>query len=111
MKASNVVAPTKAAKVVPDLEEAIEDEDAAEELAEAKGEDEIEKEEEAEVDLSKDKYIKQPKVKKDSAPKKPAGKKVKAAKPLDFDEYESDEEPKPKKARISKGEVKTKGKK
>ncbi|ATY63310.1 DNA replication factor C subunit [Cordyceps militaris] len=58
MKAStNVVAPKKSAQDVPDLEEAIEEEDDVE-LAEAPAEDDDA------IDFKKDKYIKQPKAKK-----------------------------------------------
>ena len=53
MKASNVVAPAKQKKVAPDLEEAIEEEDDAELIAEPKEDDE------EEIDFKKDKYIKQ----------------------------------------------------
>ncbi|KAG6023324.1 hypothetical protein E4U41_002049 [Claviceps citrina] len=58
MKASNVVAPKKQAKEMPDLEEAIEEEDDGEavEVVEADDDDD-------EIDLKKDKYIKQPKKK------------------------------------------------
>ncbi|KAK0613751.1 replication factor RFC1 C terminal domain-containing protein [Immersiella caudata] len=64
MRASNVFAPTKAkTKDMPDLEEAIEEEDDAE-VVEAPEEDD-------ELDLKGDKYIKQPKAKaKKAAPKK-----------------------------------------
>ncbi|PKK50602.1 hypothetical protein CI102_4781 [Trichoderma harzianum] len=58
IKATNVFAPKKQTKDAPDLEEAIEEEDDAE-LLEAPDADEDD-----EVDLKKDKYIKQPKVKK-----------------------------------------------
>ncbi|KAI1344058.1 replication factor RFC1 C terminal domain-containing protein [Xylariaceae sp. FL0016] len=63
MKASNVLAPKKASKDKPDLEEAIEDEDEAEavEAAEVIGDDDD--------DLTKDKYIKKPKAKKAAAKK------------------------------------------
>ncbi|KAJ3497760.1 hypothetical protein NLG97_g1656 [Lecanicillium saksenae] len=58
MKAStNVAAPKKLAKDMPDLEEAIEEEDDAE-VVEAPAEDDDE------IDFKKDKYIKQPKAKK-----------------------------------------------
>ncbi|KAK4067887.1 hypothetical protein Trihar35433_6447 [Trichoderma harzianum] len=60
IKATNVFAPKKQTKDAPDLEEAIEEEDDAE-LLEAPDADEDD-----EVDLKKDKYIKQPKVKKPS---------------------------------------------
>jgi len=49
MKASNVVAPAKVTKDVPDLEEAFEEEDDAEVAAEPRDEDD-------EIDLKKDKY-------------------------------------------------------
>ncbi|KAK0639359.1 replication factor RFC1 C terminal domain-containing protein [Cercophora newfieldiana] len=64
MRASNVFAPTKAkSKDMPDLEEAIEEEDDAE-VVEAPEEDD-------DLDLKGDKYIKQPKAKaKKAAPKK-----------------------------------------
>ncbi|PTB67352.1 DNA replication factor C, large subunit, partial [Trichoderma citrinoviride] len=58
MKASNVFAPKKQTKEIPDLEEAIEEEDDAEVL------DAPDVDEDDEIDLKKDKYIKQPKVKK-----------------------------------------------
>ncbi|KAM3522034.1 hypothetical protein NHJ13051_005916 [Beauveria bassiana] len=78
MKAStNVVAPKKSAKDMPDLEEAIEEEDDAE-LVEAPIEDDDE------IDFKKDKYIKQPKAKK-------ATKKTKAK-----GDDEEDEKPKAK---------------
>lgn len=85
MKASNVVAPKAATKEKPDLEEAIDEDDEAEILdaAEVEGGDS-----EDDIDLKKDKYIKQPKAKKPAAKKK-------AVK----DEDEDDEEEKPKKAR------------
>lgn len=58
MKASNVVAPKAQPKEVPDLEEAVEDDDA--DIAEAPEVDE----DDDEIDFKKDKYIKQPKAKK-----------------------------------------------
>ncbi|PVI06836.1 DNA replication factor C, large subunit [Periconia macrospinosa] len=106
MKASNVVAPKKAAKEKPDLEEAIDESDEEEVVNEIKEEDE-------DVDISKDKYVKQPK--KKAAPKKAAaggakakgrGGKKKAAKDDDDDE-ESEEEVKPK----GRGKGKAKAKK
>ena len=64
MKASNVTTTKKVAKAQPDLEEAIEEEDDA-------GADAVEVEaDEDELDLKKDKYIKQPKAKAKRAPKK-----------------------------------------
>lgn len=95
MKASNVTAPKKAAKDVPDIEDAIEAEDEAEvfELAE---------EDDDEIDLKKDKYIKQPKAKPKRATKKKAA-----------DEGDEDEDDaKPAKSRgKGKGAAKGKGKK
>ncbi|RFU76883.1 dna replication factor c, large subunit [Trichoderma arundinaceum] len=58
IKASNVLAPKKLEKEAPDLEEAIEEEDDAEVL------ETPDAEEDDEIDLKKDKYIKQPKAKK-----------------------------------------------
>lgn len=102
MKASNVIAPQKAAKEAPDLEEAIEEEDDEEIIVEAKAE------EDDEADLSKDKYIKKPKAKK-AASKKGLGKKGKAAKGgednLELDNA-SEEDVQPKKGRGGKGRAK-----
>lgn len=84
MKAStNVVAPKKSAKDMPDLEEAIEEEDDGE-LVEAPAEDDDE------IDFKKDKYIKQPKAKK-------ATKKSKAKA-----DDEDEEKPKAKKGKAKK---------
>ncbi|KAI1376066.1 replication factor RFC1 C terminal domain-containing protein [Hypoxylon crocopeplum] len=78
MKASSVVAPKKAAKDKPDLEEAMDEEDDDVEVVEAvEGADEDE-----DVDIEKDKYIKKPKAK--SAKK--AGKKASKAEGEDEDE-------------------------
>ena len=104
MKASNVVAPAKQTKVAPDLEEAFEEEDDGQAVAEVKDEDE-------EGDLKKDKYIKQPKAKKSTVGNKTASKK-KAGKEddeeeLDFvDDDDDEEDAKPKKG---KGKAKTSG--
>jgi replication factor C subunit 1 len=59
MKATSVVAPKVVAKEAPDLEEAIEEDDG--EMAEAADADA--QEDDDEIDLKKDKYIKQPKKK------------------------------------------------
>ena len=68
MKASQVVAPKRApAKEKPDLEDALEQSDEEVLVDAEKVEDDDE-----DVDLSKDKYVKQPKKKK--APAKAAGK-------------------------------------
>ncbi|ROW06534.1 hypothetical protein VMCG_04371 [Cytospora schulzeri] len=66
MKASNVVAPKKAAKEVPDLEDAIEADDDEADVAEPVEDDD------EEIDLKKDKLIKQPKAKPKRATKKKA---------------------------------------
>ena len=95
MKASSVVAPVKASREKPDLEEAIEDEDEAEavEAAEPVADEDD--------DIGKDKYIKKPKAKPAAKKKAAAGKKT-AAKTAGDDE-EEDEKPKargrPKKAK------------
>lgn len=85
MKASSVVAPKKQTKEKPDLEEAIDESDEGEVFEEVKEDDE-------EVDLSKDKYVKQPK--KKAAPKKGAA--AKKGKKAKNDDEEEEEEVKPK---------------
>lgn len=81
MKAGGGLPPMKKAKERPDLEEAIEESDDAEEmLAEAEGDDE-----EEELDLKKDKYVSAPKKKK-AAPKKAAATKKGKGKVKDEDE-------------------------
>ncbi|KAM0440715.1 hypothetical protein ACHAPT_000016 [Fusarium lateritium] len=90
MKASNVVAPKAQPKEVPDLEEAVEDDDV--DIAEAP---EVE-EDDDEIDFKKDKYIKQPKAKK--ATKKA----TKAA-------ADDDDEEKPKRGRTKAKATGTKG--
>ncbi|KAK3387629.1 replication factor RFC1 C terminal domain-containing protein [Podospora didyma] len=79
MKASNVVAPKVRSKDVPDLEEAIEEEDEGDAL------EAVEVDEE-ELDLKTDKYIKQPKAK---PAKKAAAKKT--AKVVDDDDDDEDD--------------------
>jgi replication factor C subunit 1 len=96
MKASNVVAPAKATKEMPDLEEAIEESDSGEVLVETPEDNEDE-----DMDISKDKYIKKPKAKKATV-KKPAGKKAKKNDGADGNEGDSQDEVKPKKPRASK---------
>ncbi|KAF4437972.1 replication factor C subunit 1 [Fusarium austroafricanum] len=91
MKASNVVATKAQPKEVPDLEEAVEDDD-----AEAVDAPEVE-EDDDEIDFKKDKYIKKPKAKKATTKK--------ATKAAAADEEEEEEE-KPK-----RGRAKAKGKK
>lgn len=67
MKASNVAVPKKSAKEVPDIEDAIEADDDDVEVVDAAGE------EDDEIDLKKDKYIKQPKAKAKRVLKKNTG--------------------------------------
>ncbi|GIZ40752.1 hypothetical protein CKM354_000407900 [Cercospora kikuchii] len=94
MKASQVVAPTKApAKEKPDLEEAFE-----ESADEGPDETAVKKEEDEENDLSKDKYVKQPKKRKAAATKAGASKKKKTAKD-DHDDEEEEEKPKKSKGK------------
>ncbi|POS76823.1 replication factor RFC1 C terminal domain-containing protein [Diaporthe helianthi] len=96
MKASNVTAPKKAAKDLPDIEDALEaDDDAAEAIEPAEEDDD-------EIDLKKDKYIKQPKAK----PKRAAKKKT----PVDDEEEDGDEKPAKSRGK-GKGAAKGKGKK
>ncbi|KAL9641256.1 MAG: hypothetical protein Q9204_000155 [Flavoplaca sp. TL-2023a] len=64
MKASQVVAPKKVKKDVPDLEEAIDESDEGNVVA---SDDEIKADDEEELDLKKDKYVKAPKAKKAQA--------------------------------------------
>jgi replication factor C subunit 1 len=99
MKASNVVAPKKAAKDRPDLEEAIEESDDGEEEVDTK------KEEDEAGDLSKDKYIKAPKKRKaaGAAPSKSA---KKAKREEGSDEESEDVKPKKKAAAKGKGKAK-----
>ncbi|KAI3394796.1 hypothetical protein diail_2198 [Diaporthe ilicicola] len=93
MKASTVTAPKKAAKDIPDIEDAIEaDDDGAEVIEPAEEDDD-------EIDLKKDKYIKQPKAKPKRAVKKKAA----------DEEEEDDGDSKPAKSR-GKGKAATKGK-
>ncbi|KAK8087037.1 ATPase family associated with various cellular activities (AAA) domain-containing protein [Apiospora phragmitis] len=84
MKASSIAEPKKVAKDVPDLEEAIEEEDEGDAAEPAEANDD-------EGDITKDKYIKQPKAKPKRAPKKAA----KAAK----DDDDEDEDVKPAKGK------------
>ncbi|KAK7403568.1 DNA replication factor C complex subunit Rfc1 [Neonectria punicea] len=90
MKASNVVAPKAPKKDAPDLEEAIEEEDEGDAV-------EAPEVDEEELDLKKDKYIKQPKAKK-------AVKKSKVA------AADDDDEEKPKKGRAKAKATRAKAK-
>ncbi|KAF5680643.1 replication factor C subunit 1 [Fusarium denticulatum] len=96
MKASNVVAPKAQPKEVPDLEEAVEDDDA--EAVEAPEVDE----EDDEIDFKKDKYIKKPKAKKVTK---------KAAKAAGDDEEEDEDKPKRGRTKPKATGAKAKGKK
>jgi replication factor C subunit 1 len=102
MKASSIVAPKKTSREKPDLEEAIDESDDAEEIS---GENEVKEEDDEDLDLKKDKYVKVPK-KKAPAAKKAAGKKGKKS-AADDDEEGSEIEEKPKKG---KGRAKGKAK-
>lgn len=100
MKAASVVAPKKQAKEKPDLEEAIDESDDGEIVEEVK-------EDNNEVELSKDKYVKQPK--KKAAAKKTGSTKKGGKKKAAEDSEEEDDDTKP----VSKGKGKApaKGKK
>lgn len=92
MKASSIVAPAKASRDKPDLEEAIEDEDEAEAIEAAEPVDEEDE------DIGKDKYIKKPKAK--PAKKATAKKATKAtARTTAADDDDDDEEEVKPKAR------------
>ncbi|TGO51177.1 hypothetical protein BCON_0167g00310 [Botryotinia convoluta] len=101
MKASNVFQPAKVAAVKPDLEEAFEEEDDGEVIAEPVDDDD-------EADLKKDKYIKQPKKK---PAKKPAKKKAKSNEDDSMIDDEEEEEENPKKKPAKKASASAKGKK
>ncbi|TKA42529.1 hypothetical protein B0A49_12991 [Cryomyces minteri] len=108
MKASNVVAPKKQTKEKPDLEEAMDESDEGEVIEEVKDE------EDEDTNISKDKYIKQPKKKaaaKKAAPQKSSGNGKKKAKDEDLEEEgDSEEDVKPKKKSAVKAKVPVKGK-
>lgn len=96
MKASDVVAPKKMPKEKPDIDDAIAESD-EEEVVE---EDAKEGEEGEELDLKKDKYVRQP---KKSAAKKGNGSKGKKGKKA---EEQADDEEKPNKGRGRKPKAK-----
>lgn len=103
MKASNVTVTKKVGKEMPDLEEAIEEED------DALVDDTPEAAEDDELDIKGDKYIKQPK--KKAAPKKAAAKPKAKAKAADDDDEEEDEPPAKGKGKAkAKAPAKPKGK-
>jgi replication factor C subunit 1 len=110
MKASSVVAPKAPQRVRPDLEEAVDESEGEEVLPEG----EIKEDEGEDVDIKKDKYIKEPK--KKAAPKAAAAKgKKRAKKEVDADDEgldasESEEQPKKPKKAAAKGGRKGKGK-
>jgi len=101
MKASTVVAPKKQAKEKPDLEEAIEASDEGEVVEEVQedGED---------VDLSKDKYVKQPKKKAVSKKAAPATKRGKRKAETGSEEEEEEDEVKSKGKGKAKAPVRSK---
>ncbi|KKK20488.1 replication factor C subunit 1 [Aspergillus rambellii] len=102
MKSSNVLAPKKAPKEKPDLEDAIDESDDAEVLEDDSKEDE----DNDEIDLKKDKYIRVPK--KSAAKKNTSAKgKGKKSKKDDFIDDDEENEPKPKKGRGSKTKAKS----
>ncbi|KAI8934563.1 hypothetical protein NX059_008261 [Plenodomus lindquistii] len=100
MKASSVAAPKKQAKEKPDLEEALEESDDGEVVEEVK-------EEEEDVDLSKDKYVKQPKKKAGTKKAATATKRGKKKVGEESDEEDDDVKPTSK----AKAKVSTKSKK
>ncbi|KAM5447469.1 DNA replication factor C complex subunit Rfc1 [Microsporum audouinii] len=107
MKASSVVSTKKLPKVKPDLEDAIDESDDAEEIL---GEEEVE-EEESDLDLKKDKYVKAAKTKKTGGSAKKAGaakaKPRKTKKTVDDDDgIESEDEVPKKRARKPKSKGK-----
>jgi replication factor C subunit 1 len=110
MKASSVVAPKAAKKVQPDLEEAVDESDVEDVLPEG----ETKEDDDEDVDIKKDKYIKEPK--KKAAPKATATKgKKRAKKEADDDDEgldasESEEQSKKPKKAAGKGGRKGKGK-
>jgi replication factor C subunit 1 len=110
MKASSVVAPKAPQRVRPDLEEAVDESEGEEVLPEG----EIKEDEGEDVDIKKDKYIKEPK--KKAAPKAAAAKgKKRVKKEVDADgegpdASESEEQPKKPKKAAAKGGRKGKGK-
>ena len=110
MKASNVVAPKRAGKEKPDIEEAIDESDDAEVIDDAPDE-----EDDLGGDLSKDKYVKAPKGKKGGATANKTAAKGKKRTKAEADENEGEddeEESKPKKGKAkAKAPAKGKGKK
>ncbi|KMQ46988.1 hypothetical protein HL42_2323 [Trichophyton rubrum] len=108
MKASSVVSSKKLPKVKPDLEDAIDESDDAEEIL---GEEEV-KEEESDLDLKKDKYVKAAKTKKAGGNAKKSGttkaksKKKKSVDEDDDDIEESDDEAPKKRGRKPKAKGK-----
>ncbi|CAK7565934.1 MAG: DNA replication factor C complex subunit Rfc1 [Sporothrix epigloea] len=109
MKATNnVTVARKSARDAPDLEEAIEEEDDADVVA-----DPVVDEDEDELDLKKDKYIKQPKAKaKRAAPKKTSKAKAAAGDDLDDDLDDVAAAPKARsKARAAPKKATSRGKK
>ena len=111
MKASSVVAPKAAKKAQPDLEEAVDESDGEDVLPEGETKEDDESED---VDIKKDKYIKEPKKKAATKATTTKGKK-RAKKEADDDDEgldasESEEEVKKPKKAAAKGGRKGKGK-
>lgn len=104
MKASNVLAPKKGPKEKPDIEDAIDESDDEEVLADDTKEDD----ENEEIDLKKDKLIRMPKKSAKGASKSGAGSKGKGkAKKANEDDFiDDEEETKPKKGRGRKPKAK-----
>ena len=107
MKASSVAAAKMLSKDKPDLEEAIDESDTGEDLATEKL---MKQEEEEEMDISKDKYVKQPK-KKAKNSKKAASKAGKAGKAKGENEELNQTDSEDVKPAKSRGKAKGKSKK
>ncbi|KAF4631959.1 hypothetical protein G7Y89_g6175 [Cudoniella acicularis] len=110
MKAGNIMAPTAKSKTdKPDLEEALDEDDDAEVIADVEPKEEDENIEDV---LKKDKYIKKPKAKKAAAPKKASKKKAAKDDEMDIDdESEKDVKPKKRQSKAKPAAAKGKGKK
>ncbi|KAK5111988.1 hypothetical protein LTR62_004522 [Meristemomyces frigidus] len=107
IKASQIMAPKRApAKDRPDLEEALEESE--EEMVDAA--EAVAADDEEDADLSKDKYVKQPKKRKAPAASAKAGasKRKKSSKSNEGDDEDDEEEVKPAKKAAAKGKGKAK---
>ncbi|KAH8687742.1 replication factor RFC1 C terminal domain-containing protein [Tricladium varicosporioides] len=111
MKAGNMAPPAaKANAEKPDLEEAMDEDDDAEVIADPDAENK-EGDESIEDALKKDKYIKKPKAKKAAATKKAPKKKAAKDDDMDLDDSEEEEKPKKKASKAKSAAAKGKGKK